>query len=46
MAHEFKDIDPNAPTGAKVVNWFENRFPTAFSAYEGSHVGVLRSEKL
>ncbi len=34
MAHEFKDIDPNAPTGAKVVNWFENRFPTAFSAYK------------
>ena len=34
MAHEFKDIDPNAPTGAKVMNWFENRFPTAFSAYK------------
>ena len=34
MAHEFKDIDPNASTGAKVTNWFENRFPTAFSAYK------------
>ena len=34
MAHEFKDIDPNASTGAKVTSWFENRFPTAFSAYK------------
>src|SRR5574344_2660699 len=34
MAHEFKDIDPNAPTGAKVMNGFENRFPTALSAYK------------
>lgn len=33
MAHEFKDISPNASTGAKVTNWFENRFPTAFDAY-------------
>lgn len=33
MAHEFKEIDPNAPIGAKVTNWFENRFPTAFAAY-------------
>ena len=33
MAHEFKDIDPNAPAGAKLTNWFENRFPTAFDAY-------------
>src|SRR5574343_1482120 len=30
---EFKEISPNAPTSAKVVNWFENRFPTAFDAY-------------
>src|SRR5574343_59251 len=30
---EFKEISPNAPTGAKVLNWFENRFPTAFDAY-------------
>jgi len=30
---EFKEISPNAPTSAKVMNWFENRFPTAFDAY-------------
>ena len=33
MAHEFKEISPNASAGAKVTNWFENRFPTAFDAY-------------
>jgi len=33
MAHEFKEADPNAPVALKVVNWFENRFPTAFAAY-------------
>jgi ubiquinol-cytochrome c reductase cytochrome b subunit len=30
---EFKEISPNAPALAKVSNWFENRFPTAFDAY-------------
>ena len=30
---EFKEIAPNAPASAKVMNWFENRFPTAFDAY-------------
>ena len=30
---EFKDISPNAPLVAKVTNWFDNRFPTAFEAY-------------
>ncbi|GLS14657.1 MULTISPECIES: cytochrome b N-terminal domain-containing protein [Hydrogenophaga] len=30
---EFKELPPDAPAGQKVVNWFENRFPTAFSAY-------------
>ena len=30
---EFKEISPNAPLGAKVTNWFENRFPTAFAEY-------------
>jgi len=30
---EFKEISPNAPLGAKTLNWFENRFPTAFDAY-------------
>ncbi len=29
----FKDISPNASSGAKLTNWFENRFPTAFDAY-------------
>src|SRR3989344_5420206 len=31
---EFKEISPNASAGAKVTNWFENRFPTAFDAYK------------
>jgi len=30
----FKEISPNASTGAKLTNWFENRFPTAFDAYK------------
>ena len=30
---EFKEISPNAPLGAKVGNWFENRFPTMFAEY-------------
>lgn len=30
---DFKDIPSNAPASAKVMNWFENRFPTAFDAY-------------
>jgi ubiquinol-cytochrome c reductase cytochrome b subunit len=30
---EFKEISPNASSGAKLQNWFENRFPTAFEAY-------------
>ena len=29
----FKEISPNAAPGAKVANWLENRFPTAFDAY-------------
>ncbi|WP_027995552.1 cytochrome b [Simplicispira psychrophila] len=29
----FKEISPNASGGAKLTNWFENRFPTAFDAY-------------
>lgn len=29
----FKEISPNASSGAKVTNWLENRFPTAFDAY-------------
>ncbi|MEY2994913.1 MAG: hypothetical protein RL357_1848 [Pseudomonadota bacterium] len=30
---EFKEIPSGAPASAKVMNWFENRFPTAFDAY-------------
>ncbi|MCK6432736.1 MAG: cytochrome bc complex cytochrome b subunit [Burkholderiaceae bacterium] len=30
---EFKEIATDAPMAAKVMNWFENRFPTAFDAY-------------
>jgi len=30
---EFKEISPNATAVAKLSNWFENRFPTAFDAY-------------
>ncbi|MFI4926303.1 MAG: cytochrome bc complex cytochrome b subunit [Burkholderiales bacterium] len=30
---EFKEISPNASTGAKLDNWLRNRFPTAFDAY-------------
>ena len=30
---EFHEISPNAPLGAKVNNWFQNRFPTAFAEY-------------
>ena len=29
---EFKEISPNAAASAKLTNWFENRFPTAFDA--------------
>jgi ubiquinol-cytochrome c reductase cytochrome b subunit len=30
---EFKEIAADASAGAKLTNWFENRFPTAFDAY-------------
>lgn len=30
---EFKEISPDAPMGAKLHNWFDNRFPTMFDAY-------------
>ena len=30
---EFKEISPNASAGAKLGNWFTNRFPTAFALY-------------
>jgi ubiquinol-cytochrome c reductase cytochrome b subunit len=31
---EFKEISPDAPVGAKVMNWFENRLPSAFYIYK------------
>ncbi|MEN9904883.1 MAG: hypothetical protein RLZZ555_1448, partial [Pseudomonadota bacterium] len=34
MAAEFKELPANAPAGAKVANWFENRFPSAFAGYK------------
>jgi ubiquinol-cytochrome c reductase cytochrome b subunit len=30
---EFKEISPNASAGAKLANWFDNRFPTAGAEY-------------
>jgi ubiquinol-cytochrome c reductase cytochrome b subunit len=30
----FKELPADAPVAAKVTNWFENRFPTAFEAYK------------
>jgi ubiquinol-cytochrome c reductase cytochrome b subunit len=30
---EFKELPAGAPAGAKLLNWFENRFPTMFDAY-------------
>jgi ubiquinol-cytochrome c reductase cytochrome b subunit len=30
---EFKELPAGAPVTQQVVNWFENRFPTAFDAY-------------
>ncbi|MEJ7928471.1 cytochrome bc complex cytochrome b subunit [Ramlibacter sp. AN1015] len=30
---EFKEISPNAPIGAKLGNWFSNRFPSAIAGY-------------
>src|SRR5205085_5257735 len=30
---EFKEISPNASAAAKLTNWFDNRFPTAFALY-------------
>ncbi|MBL0422289.1 cytochrome bc complex cytochrome b subunit [Ramlibacter sp. AW1] len=31
---EFKEISPNASAGAKLSNWFENRFPSAISGWK------------
>ncbi|HYD77842.1 cytochrome bc complex cytochrome b subunit [Ramlibacter sp.] len=41
---EFKEISPNASMGAKLTNWFENRFPTAFSEYE-KHMSAYYAPK-
>ncbi len=32
---EFKEISPNASASAKLVNWFDNRFPSAGAFYKG-----------
>jgi ubiquinol-cytochrome c reductase cytochrome b subunit len=31
---DFKELPAGAPVTAQVTNWFENRFPTAFSEYK------------
>lgn len=31
---EFKELPPGSPVVAQVTNWFENRFPTAFTEYK------------
>ena len=38
---EFKEISPNASYVAKTKNWFENRFPTAFEAYDTHMAGYF-----
>jgi len=36
---EFKEISPNASAGAKLGNWFGNRFPSAISFYQAHLAG-------
>lgn len=36
---EFKELPADAPAGAKLKNWFENRFPTVFTEYEKHMAG-------
>ena len=38
---EFKELPADAPAGAKLMNWFENRFPTAFQEYEKHMAGYF-----
>ena len=38
---EFKELPADAPATAKLVNWFENRFPTAFAEYEKHMAGYF-----
>ena len=38
---EFKELPADAPAGAKLRNWFENRFPTAFEEYEKHMAGYF-----
>ena len=38
---EFKELPADAPAGAKLKNWFENRFPTAFEEYEKHMAGYF-----
>src|SRR5205085_8972668 len=41
---EFKEISPNATAVAKVNNWFENRFPTAYALYR-NHASEYHAPK-
>jgi len=38
---EFKEVSPNASWTEKTVNWFENRFPTAFEEYQKHMAGYF-----
>ena len=42
---EFKEISPDAPAGAKLLNWFENRIPSAFYIYKRDLAGRVFKNK-
>ena len=43
MAAEFKEISPDAPMGAKALNWLDNRFPA--SKLYNEHLGQYYAPK-
>ena len=43
MAAQFNDISPNAPLGAKALNWLDNRFPA--SKLYNEHLGEYYAPK-
>ena len=43
MAAEFKEISPDAPMGAKALNWLDNRFPA--SKLYNEHLGEYYAPK-
>jgi ubiquinol-cytochrome c reductase cytochrome b subunit len=43
MAAEFKEISPDAPLGAKALNWLDNRFPA--SKLYNEHLGEYYAPK-